>query len=74
MEIKLQLSQPTVPATSQMCGTFNADFLPWWRKGEEGGRGRKHSHHVASQLDKRQPIGSRPGEVDEGEDAVCVSL
>jgi len=47
------------------------DFLPRW--GKEGGRGCKHSCHVASLLDKRQPGGSRPGEVGDGEDAPCVS-
>lgn len=49
-------------------GTFNTDFPLWLGGGEH-----KHSCHVASLLDKRQPGGSRPGEVDDGEDAGCVS-
>lgn len=52
-------------------GTFNEDFPPWWGMG--GGWRHKHSRHVVSLLDKRQPGGSRRGEVDDGEDAECVS-
>ncbi len=59
------------PSNVGKSAPFNADFLCWW--GEEGGWRRKHSCHVASVPDKRQPGGSRPGEVEDGEDAQCVS-
>lgn len=51
-------------------GTFNVDFLPFGAE-REGDGGVKTG--IASLLDKRQPGGSRPGEVDDGEDAQCVS-
>lgn len=58
-------------AKSAKSGPFNRDFLPWW-----GQRGGLYIHTPVMWLhcfDNRQPGGSRPAEVDEGEDAACVS-